>query len=101
MDASDISEVYDLLRADYPGASIQASTFDAFTAELLKALPQLGLPVVTGASGLCGLSCEELVRALPQLGLPMFGALSGCSACCMQLCSALATCCACCMYSPV
>ncbi|KAF8062055.1 hypothetical protein HT031_004315 [Scenedesmus sp. PABB004] len=43
--------VYDLLRAEWPGARVAASSFDAFVDAVLAAAPTLNLTVVTGEVG--------------------------------------------------
>ena len=46
-----VDSIFNATAAAFPGARVFASTFDAFVAELLVALPRLKLPVVTQEIG--------------------------------------------------
>ena len=46
-----VVNIFGILRDAFPGATIMASTLDAFTAPLLEAAPQLRLPLVTAEIG--------------------------------------------------
>jgi len=48
---SEVHHVFDFLSSEFPGAHIEASTFDAYLEELLAKLPQLKLEVVTQEIG--------------------------------------------------
>ena len=46
-----VLEIFDLVRSYFPDANVFASTFDAFTKELLAKKDELDLPVVTKEIG--------------------------------------------------
>lgn len=49
--SAEVQQMYDHWRAEFPGATVKASSFDAFVDELVQELPDLKLPVVTAEIG--------------------------------------------------